>query len=142
MSGVPEQGVLRDFRQRRDAREAPYKTPRKKSRSQRAPAKRAAPGPPPAPTSTEAVAGEPAAGSALRRLATPRPMAVQTGERGVPTMVRSLPVEAMLEDWVVEDRWWTSRPVRRRYFELVLTGGRNVVVFKDLVGGRWFVQRA
>jgi hypothetical protein len=142
VSGVPEQGVLRDFRQRRDAREAPYKTPRKKSRSQRAPAKPAAPGPPPAPTSTEAVAGEPAAGSALRRLATPRPVAVQTGERGVPTMVRSLPVEAMLEDWVVEDRWWTSRPVRRRYFELVLTGGRNVVVFKDLVGGRWFVQRA
>jgi hypothetical protein len=57
-------------------------------------------------------------------------------------MVGSLPVEAMLEDWVVEDRWWSGKPVRRRYFELVLAGGRNVVVFKDLVGGRWFAQRA
>jgi len=143
VSGVPEQGVLRDFRQRRDARETPSLPPRKKPRSRRAPASRPAPGPPPAPTTTEAVAGEGAAGagSALRRLATPRPVAVQTGDRGVPTTVGRLPVEAMLEDWVVEDRWWTGRPVRRRYFELVLVNGRNVVVFKDLVGGRWFAQR-
>jgi hypothetical protein len=140
--GVPEQGVLRDFRQRRDARETPSLPPRKKPRSRRVPAKRPAPGPPPAPTTTEAVAGEGAAGSGLRRLATPRPVAVQAGERGVPSMVGTLPVEAMLEDWVVEDRWWTGKPVRRRYFELVLVNGRNVVVFKDLVGGRWFAQRA
>ena len=140
---APEQGVLRDFRAPRDAREAPFKSTPKKPRSRRAPAKRPAPGPPPAPTSAEAVAGEaPEGGSALRRLATPRPVAVQAGERGVPTMVGRLPVEAMLEDWVVEDRWWTGRPVRRRYFELVLVNGRNVVVFKDLVGGRWFAQRA
>jgi hypothetical protein len=140
-AGVPEQGVLRDFRQRRDARETPSLPPRKKPRSRRVPAKRPAPGPPPAPTSTEAVTGE-GAGSGLRRLATPRPVAVQAGERGVPSMVAGLPVEAMLEDWVVEDRWWTGKPVRRRYFELVLVNGRNVVVFKDLVGGRWFAQRA
>ena len=34
---------------------------------------------------------------------------------------------------MVEDRWWTARPLRRRYFELVLEDGRNVVVFRDLV---------
>jgi hypothetical protein len=143
--GVPEQGVLRDFRQRRDARETPPLPSRKKPRPKRTPAsQRPAPGPPPAPTASEAAAGETGEGpgSALRRLATPRPVAVQSGERGVPTMVGRLPVEAMLEDWVVEDRWWTGKPVRRRYFELVLVNGRNVVVFKDLVGGRWFVQRA
>jgi hypothetical protein len=147
-TGVPEQGVLRDFRQRRDARDAskaPSMPPAKKPRSRRVPAKRPAPGAPPALTAAESVAGdgaEAAAGSALRRLATPRPVAVQPGDRGIPAMVGSLPVEAMLEDWVVEDRWWTRRPVRRRYFELVLVNGRNVVVFKDLIGGRWFAQRA
>jgi hypothetical protein len=146
-AGVPEQGVLRDFRQRRDARDsskAPSMPPPKKPRSRRV-AQRPAPGPPPAPTAAEAVAGDgasAAAGSALRRLATPRPVAVQPGERGVPARVGSLPVEAMLEEWFVEDRWWTGRPVRRRYFELVLVNGRNVVVFKDLVGGQWFAQRA
>jgi hypothetical protein len=51
-------------------------------------------------------------------------------------------VEAVSEEWVVEDRWWTDAPLRRRYFELVLADGRNVVVFRDLAGeGRWYEQR-
>jgi hypothetical protein len=41
-------------------------------------------------------------------------------------------VEAVVEEWVVEDRWWTGRPIKRRYFELVLADGRNAVVFRDL----------
>jgi hypothetical protein len=56
--------------------------------------------------------------------------------------VERVRVESLLEEWVVEDRWWTGRPLRRRYFELVLEGGRNVVVFRDVVAGRWFAQRA
>jgi hypothetical protein len=52
------------------------------------------------------------------------------------------PVEWVLEDWLVEDAWWTGRPLRRRYFECVLDNGRNVVVFHDLVRRRWFEQRA
>jgi len=51
-------------------------------------------------------------------------------------------VEAVAEEWVVEDRWWTGRPLRRRYFELILSGGRNVVVFRDLDAGAWFEQRS
>jgi hypothetical protein len=51
-------------------------------------------------------------------------------------------VDTLLEEWVVEDRWWTGHPLRRRYFEVVLVDGRNVVVFRDLVGGGWFLQRA
>jgi len=61
---------------------------------------------------------------------------------GVPVSLARVRVEAVAEEWVVEDRWWTGRPLRRRYFELVLVDGRNVVVFRDLVGGRWYVQRA
>ena len=53
-------------------------------------------------------------------------------------------VDAIREEWLVEDRWWTPKPLRRRYFELVLADGRNVVVFHELTGnaGRWFLQRA
>jgi hypothetical protein len=47
----------------------------------------------------------------------------------------------VLEDWLVEDRWWTERPVRRRYLELVLDNGRCVLVFRDLSSGRWYSQR-
>jgi hypothetical protein len=60
----------------------------------------------------------------------------------VPALLAGTRVDAVREEWVVEDGWWTRRPLRRRYFELVLADGRNVVVFHDLMRGRWYVQRA
>lgn len=77
-----------------------------------------------------------------RRLGAPEPATIAADERGIPVAVGPAPVDSVREEWVVEDRWWTGRPLRRRYFELVLVNGRNVVVFRDLVGGGWFVQRA
>jgi hypothetical protein len=50
-------------------------------------------------------------------------------------------IEIVRESWLVEDRWWTDRPVRRRYWETVSAKGANVVVFRDLQTGRWFTQR-
>jgi hypothetical protein len=67
---------------------------------------------------------------------------VIAGVRGEPRAVDGLAVDSVAEDWVVEDRWWTGRPLRRRYFELVLVDGRNTVVFRDLRSGSWFLQRA
>ena len=32
-------------------------------------------------------------------------------------------------------------PLRRRYWEVVTAGGRDLVVFRDLEGGRWYAQR-
>jgi hypothetical protein len=77
-----------------------------------------------------------------RRLGTPRPANVEAGEGGVPVRVGELTVEGVREEWVVEDRWWTADPLRRRYFELVLADGRNAVVYRDLVEGGWYAQRA
>ena len=71
----------------------------------------------------------------------PRTARVRVGEGGVPVALAGAAVDSVREDWVVEDRWWTGRPVRRRYFELVLEDGRNVVVFHNLSGGGWFTQR-
>jgi CO dehydrogenase/acetyl-CoA synthase delta subunit len=50
-------------------------------------------------------------------------------------------VEAVRESWLVEDRWWSERPLRRRYWEVVTADGRNLVVFRELAGGRWYAQR-
>ena len=49
-------------------------------------------------------------------------------------------VEAVREQWQVEDRWWTAKPIRRRYFELTTVEGADRVVFVDLTSGRWFSQ--
>jgi hypothetical protein len=79
---------------------------------------------------------------ASRRLALPRRATVRTGGGEVPQVLDGVAVDAVREEWVVEDRWWNGRPVRRRYFELVLADGRDEVVFHDLARGRWFAQRA
>ncbi|MFL5827611.1 MAG: hypothetical protein ACJ76V_13890 [Thermoleophilaceae bacterium] len=77
----------------------------------------------------------------MKRLSSPRRAPVRTGPNGVPSALGRVRVIQVSEDWVVEDRWWTERPLRRRYFELVLEDGRNTVVFRDLPTGRWFLQR-
>ncbi|HEX4731266.1 MAG TPA: hypothetical protein VH299_08345 [Solirubrobacterales bacterium] len=80
--------------------------------------------------------------TAARRLYTPRSVAVRAGDDGAPRAVGPTAVEAVREEWLVEDRWWTPRPLRRHYFELALADGRAVTVFRDADDGRWFRQRA
>lgn len=76
-----------------------------------------------------------------RRLNEPRPASVRAAD-GVPVEIGRVPVAAVREEWRVSERWWTGRPVRRRYFDVVLETGENAVVFLDEVDGRWHRQRA
>lgn len=77
----------------------------------------------------------------LRRLYVPRSAKVEADEAGRPTSVDGVAVEAVREEWVVEDRWWTPNPLGRHYFELALADGRNLVVFRSIVSKRWYRQR-
>jgi hypothetical protein len=61
---------------------------------------------------------------------------------GAPARVDGVTVGRVREEWRVSERWWTGRPLRRRYFDLVLETGENVVVFCDEASGRWYRQRA
>jgi hypothetical protein len=90
----------------------------------------------------------------------PRPVRVRAGAGGAPARVDGQAIELVRESWLVEDRWWTAQPLRRRYWEVVSSSGRNMVVFHDLGGdaqgvggvgsgtggrarpGGWFVQRS
>jgi hypothetical protein len=78
----------------------------------------------------------------LRRLYAPKAVDVRVGAGGTPLAVDGVAVEAVREEWLVEDRWWTPRPLRRHYFELALADGRAVTVFRRIDGERWFRQRA
>jgi hypothetical protein len=78
--------------------------------------------------------------SGPRALNLPRPVQVVCSQEGSPLEVDGERVEAVRESWLVEDRWWTDRPLRRRYWELVSVRGRNLMVFRDLQAGGWFAQ--
>ena len=96
----------------------------------------------------------------------PRIVRVEARPGGRPAAVEGLAVTQIREQWLVEDGWWTEEPLRRHYFEVVLSDGRNVVVFRDESersdrgrsqapgrtaggrpdraggAGRWYLQRA
>ena len=78
-----------------------------------------------------------------QRVYWPRPVAVEAAGDGTPRAVAGVAVEAVREEWLVEDRWWTPKPLQRMYFEAVLADGRNLVVFREPPDGvRWYEQRA
>jgi hypothetical protein len=79
--------------------------------------------------------------SGSRRLNLPRVARVRVGPEGTPVVVNGRRIDAQRESWLVEDRWWTERPLRRRYWELVSDTGRDIVVFHDLLDGHWYTQR-
>ena len=76
-----------------------------------------------------------------RRMGEPRAASVVPGPAGRPLAVDRHEVVAVRESWLVEDRWWTARPLRRRYWEVVTVDGLDLVVFRDLEGGGWYRHR-
>jgi hypothetical protein len=123
----------------------PLAAPEGEAPGRRAPAGSGAPGrrPPAAASGARgaALAGPTPTSRGPRRLAPPRPVKVRADEAGRPHAVGNRAVEAVRESWLVEDRWWTDAPLRRRYWEVVTADGRDLVVFRDLQGGRWYAQR-
>jgi len=81
----------------------------------------------------------------LRPLAPPRRLRVETDVDGRP---RALTVDgvvrgvaAVQDRWRIDDEWWREAPVSRMYYELQLDDDRVVTVYRDLMGGVWWVQR-
>jgi len=92
-------------------------------------------------TNDTASVSERASVSGPRRLAVPRRVSVVAEDDGRPAQVGDRAVDAIRESWLVEDRWWTAAPLRRRYWEVVTTCGRDLVVFRDLERDGWYVHR-
>jgi len=81
----------------------------------------------------------------LRRLNQPAPIAVHTNELGAPQSVvwrgRLEKVNHIIEVWRIDDEWWRPLGIDRLYFQLVLSEGRILTVFRDLIEGSWWQQK-
>lgn len=79
----------------------------------------------------------------LRPLGQPAEVGVEVGRGGFPvalTVKRAQQVVCHVEDaWRLDDEWWRSC-VTRRYFRVLLDGGRRLVVYHDLAADRWYAQ--
>ena len=96
----------------------------------------------------------------LRPLNLPQPVTVELDKTGLPSVVTSgvrpeneeerseaihsdlvgKAVESIIEIWHVDDEWWRE-PISRRCLEVILEGGKHVVLYEDLTTNAWFMQR-
>ncbi len=49
-------------------------------------------------------------------------------------------VKHVIDVWELDDEWWRSTSIRRRYFRLLMETGRVLTVFRDLASDKWFRQ--
>ena len=80
----------------------------------------------------------------LRAVNEPQPVTVGFDESGQMTVGRPDgrtvgKVEAILESWRIDDEWW-RQTIARNYMEVMLEGGKRMVLFQDLLTGQWFAQ--
>lgn len=75
----------------------------------------------------------------------PFPLDIEAGPDGWPVRVEiageSLGVVERDELWREERAWWAS-PVQRQYYRLMLDDGAYHVVFRDIMTGSWYLDRA
>ena len=71
-------------------------------------------------------------------------VSVTTDTAGLPQRVQredgELPVEEIRELWRIDDEWWRS-PIIRCYADVILSGGKRVILYQDLVTGDWWIQQ-
>jgi len=68
---------------------------------------------------------------------------VEETAAGLPAAVRLKRRQAVatIEDkWRIDDEWWRAELVSRLYYNVLLASGQRLVLYKDLVTGKWYEQ--
>ena len=82
----------------------------------------------------------------IRPLNRPEPVQVEEDDDRRPSLVvtdgRRARVASIVDVWEIVDEWWRPDPVARRYYRASLEDGGTVTVFRDLISGAWYRQRA
>ena len=80
----------------------------------------------------------------IRRLKTPRALAIEASEAGVPLRLRLggvwQDVALVRRPWRIDQHWWRGEPVRRDYFRVAPADGPPLTVYRDEVTAAWFRQ--
>ena len=73
----------------------------------------------------------------------PVPVLVKEDKAGFPIKI-GLPewhvVTAIGDHWRIDDEWWRSKPVSRIYYDVHLDSGQQMMLYRDLITGRWYRQ--
>lgn len=83
--------------------------------------------------------------TALTTLNQPQLVSVSMNSQAMPSAVtvgkRRYPVSSVIDRWLIEEGWWRQWPTRRLYFRVELQNYRDLVLYRDLDNGQWWLQR-
>jgi hypothetical protein len=68
-------------------------------------------------------------------------VSITANQAGVPRTIGRERVAAVEETWRIDEGWWRSEPLSRRYWRLLMASGDWVTVYQDLLSEQWFGQR-
>jgi hypothetical protein len=78
-----------------------------------------------------------------KSLNTPEALQVEEDASGFPVKVKIKRRQAVIsieDKWRLDDEWWRDAPVSRLYYNVLLTSGQHLVLYKDCANGGWYHQ--
>lgn len=55
---------------------------------------------------------------------------------------RKLQIDFIEDMWDVVDEWWRPSMIARRYYKVIFREGSILTIFRDLISGIWWEQKA
>jgi hypothetical protein len=74
----------------------------------------------------------------------PQPVEVELDDAGQPGHVRGSPFAGparVVSRWIIEVDWWTSEPISREYWLMILRERLMCEIYRDRLSGAWYVER-
>jgi hypothetical protein len=79
----------------------------------------------------------------LKPVNLPEPVSVDETDTGKPIAVR-MPgkqvIQAIDDCWRIDDEWWRNEPISRLYYTVRSARGQRLIIYKDLINGKWYRQ--
>jgi hypothetical protein len=79
----------------------------------------------------------------MNALNVPREISVAADDSGEPLSITSdhgrWQVVRVENRWRIDDEWWRNE-ISRMYYQLLLSNGSMLTIFKDLLSGMWYQQ--
>jgi hypothetical protein len=79
----------------------------------------------------------------LRPVNLPESLKVDENSSGLPVAIRMPGKQVVIsidDRWLIDDEWWRSEPLSRFYYAIRFASGQCLVVYKDLIKGKWYKQ--
>jgi hypothetical protein len=74
---------------------------------------------------------------------TPKAIQVEEDDSGLPVAVKIKQRQVIIsiqDRWRIDDEWWRAEPISRLYYRVLVSSGKHLILYKDLITCDWYQQ--